>query len=372
MTLLVFLGLSAFVVDYGVLWVSRAQAQNAADAGAVAGAVARAYDDSANPPASSFGIVADSVQKMVFENPVWFDKNAAQAVVTYECPPAADRCVKVEVHRDGAVGSSPLPRFFLPVLGIPPQGVRATAIAQVAVGNGTKCLKPWAIPDKWVEGSAPQNDSFERYDGAGMLLINPDVYSPPPAGGLTFAADLGRLITLSFPNPDASEPISEGFLLPLVLPGGNSYEENIAGCNGRLISFGKEVETGTPAMAAATSAGAVDLIASDPGASWNPATNNVEGTCAPVCASNSPRLVALAVFNVAEYQLNRATSDWDCDGGGSGRCVNVVNIVGFFLDHVEAGGNVVGHIARYPGLLLPGNPTLSTASSFLPAITLVR
>ena len=43
--MVVLLGFSAFVVDYGVLWLSREQAQNAADAGAIAGAIARAYDD---------------------------------------------------------------------------------------------------------------------------------------------------------------------------------------------------------------------------------------------------------------------------------------------------------------------------------------
>src|SRR5206468_4796273 len=41
---------SAFVVDYGVLWVARGQAQNAADAGALAGAIALAYDDTTYPP----------------------------------------------------------------------------------------------------------------------------------------------------------------------------------------------------------------------------------------------------------------------------------------------------------------------------------
>src|SRR6266513_4961135 len=43
---------TAFVVDYGVLWVARGQAQNAADAGALAGAIARAFDDTAEPPST--------------------------------------------------------------------------------------------------------------------------------------------------------------------------------------------------------------------------------------------------------------------------------------------------------------------------------
>ncbi len=43
-TMVVLLGFAAFVVDYGVLWLSRDQAQHAADAGALAGAVSLAYD----------------------------------------------------------------------------------------------------------------------------------------------------------------------------------------------------------------------------------------------------------------------------------------------------------------------------------------
>ena len=42
--LLALIAFSAFVVDMGVMWVSRRQAQNAADAGALAGAVALMKD----------------------------------------------------------------------------------------------------------------------------------------------------------------------------------------------------------------------------------------------------------------------------------------------------------------------------------------
>jgi Flp pilus assembly protein TadG len=38
--LLVLMALSSFVLDYGVIWLSRGQAQAAADAGALAGATA--------------------------------------------------------------------------------------------------------------------------------------------------------------------------------------------------------------------------------------------------------------------------------------------------------------------------------------------
>src|SRR5437762_12197199 len=53
---------SAFVVDYGVFWVARNQAQTAADAGALAGAVALAYDESVYPPTSG-GMAEQSALK---------------------------------------------------------------------------------------------------------------------------------------------------------------------------------------------------------------------------------------------------------------------------------------------------------------------
>src|ERR1044071_8937254 len=46
--ILVLSAFSMFIIDYGALWVSRHQAQNAADSGALAGAIALAFDDFAD------------------------------------------------------------------------------------------------------------------------------------------------------------------------------------------------------------------------------------------------------------------------------------------------------------------------------------
>ena len=43
--LLVLMAFMAFVADYGMLWVARAQAQSSADGGALAGAASLAYDN---------------------------------------------------------------------------------------------------------------------------------------------------------------------------------------------------------------------------------------------------------------------------------------------------------------------------------------
>ena len=51
-SMFVLMAFNVFVLDYGMMWIGRRQAQNAADAGALAGAVARGYDDFDDPPAS--------------------------------------------------------------------------------------------------------------------------------------------------------------------------------------------------------------------------------------------------------------------------------------------------------------------------------
>jgi hypothetical protein len=369
----VMLGLGAFVIDYGVLWVSRQQAQNAADAGATAGAVARAYDDTDATP-SPGGIVEQSVTSLVAANPVWFE--AGTNTVSYDCPPDVGAvvipCVRVDVFRDSAHGN-PLPTFFGPVLGIMSQDIRATATAVVAPGNTTTCLKPWAIPDRWIEqrpimkGWSP-GDVFSRYvesgPGAGTLLSPADSYVAPAAGGMTPAADVGLQLSVTFADPAGTDPISTGFLLPLALPGG-SYEGNMAGCNGRLHMIGEVLPT--EFSTGATASGFSDLIAADASASWDGATNSVRDSCAPGdCGAISPRLVAMALYNVDEYQLGRATG-WPSCGGP---CVRVTNIIGFFIESATGSG-AVGYVTKYPGMFTEAAPVLPD-SSFLPAIALIR
>ena len=162
---------TAFVLDYGVLWVSRNQAQNAADAGALAGAIARAFDETANPP--STGGKAELSAKWAARcasgsascpatpssaNPVWPSQAGASSgvEVLWTCPPTfTGRCVTVNVYRDGTNGSTTLPTFFGPLLGITSQGIRATASSRVANGNAANCMRPFSVADKWIENTIP-------------------------------------------------------------------------------------------------------------------------------------------------------------------------------------------------------------------------
>ena len=147
MAVFVLMAFNVFVLDYGIMWMSRRQAQNAADAGAFAGAVARNYDDFDDPPSPS-GRAAQSATQAAAANLIWNQSGASD--VSFGCPPGmSGRCVQVNVFRNGSFGSTPLPTVFGPILGVTSQGVQATATAQAVNANATNCLRPFAFPDEW-------------------------------------------------------------------------------------------------------------------------------------------------------------------------------------------------------------------------------
>lgn len=351
--LLLVFSIAAFVVDYGVVWVGRHQAQNAADAGAIAGAIARAYDDFDDPPDAG-GAAFASASQAASANLVWAAVPAVPPP-TPACPPefVAGRCVRVDVHRDGA-HSNALPTVFGSVwsLVLPPisQDVRATATARVLVSNATNCLRPWAIPDKWG-GTTSYLDGTPYAPPA-------DVYTAPgpggPGTGLQFptsnagvaASDLDDSIgPLTFDDLTLpANPILRSSVVPLALDTG--YFGSRDACNQQIVSIGDQI----PISAAPPVAAPGELDTLPPGLV-------------------SPGLVAVAVFDVEAFRIARS-SGWMIGCPGT-PCVTVVNIIGLVI----GAGGTDGVIAGYPGLL-PTSPTevpaLSPASSFLKAISLVR
>src|SRR5689334_17942976 len=84
--LIAFMALSALSIDYGVKWVARSQAQNAADAGALAGATALAFDSPSQAPE---GMATRSAQAFALANSVWgAPPDVDVSDITYPpCPP---------------------------------------------------------------------------------------------------------------------------------------------------------------------------------------------------------------------------------------------------------------------------------------------
>jgi Flp pilus assembly protein TadG len=382
--------MSAFVLDYGVMWMSRRQAQNAADAGALAGAVARGFDEVADPPSAN-GAVFQAATKAIAANNVWLTPPTVEPL-DYVCPGfvTGGRCVTVKIHQDGTNGSTFLPTYFAPLIGITTQGTQATATAQAAVANASDCLKPWAIPDRWQEGQTPPNNSFDRYvtngRNAGQLVPNPDVYTAPsqsggPGTGYTVASAYGVQVLLHVGGGGNS--IAPGDWMAVDLPDGNggfntggaNYRNAISTCSGHAVAFGDYLPIESGNMKGPTVQGVQALIDLDLSATFqNGAISNscAPGTCADGQIHNlSPRVVAIAVYNPDKFQLGYANNNWSyCPGGGS--CVQVTNILGFFVQSVDNSGNVTGYLYNYPGILKPGASSVGVGSSFNIQIQLVR
>ena len=369
----VLMAAQVFVLDYGIMWISRRQAQNAADAGAFSGAVARNYDDFDDPPDPA-GVAAQAASQAASANDIWQQPGTSE--VSFDCPAGiTGRCVRVDVYRNGEFGSTRLPTVFGPILGIASQGVRATATAEAVNANATNCLRPFAFPDQWVERRSP-TDQFNRYvesgPGAGGLLSSPrDSYVAPDATQAvsTNLTNLGNRLNFLLDRPQ-SDPIVSGFVLPLDLPGPTTYLQNIAACSGQSVQLRQLVPLDGPPAAGSTYTALNALIARDPGATWNNSTRKIGNSCAPTCAPVSPRLIAVALFDPDDYQHKRATGDWSACPGGS-HCITVSNIGAVFV-HRMSGGTGHGHLLRYPGMKVTTAPTFVDEGSWLTTTTLIR
>jgi len=371
--LLALLALTTFVVDWGVLWLSRRQAQNSADAGALAGAIAVAFDDPTDLSDTGQGKLnayqATQVNFVFGQAP---DVNITTDITYPACPDGLGQCIRVDVFRNQARGNA-LPMFFGGLVGLTQQGVRAMAMAQILPGNSSDCLKPWAVPDKWLENQTPvwdPTDTFDRYDKGGAVIPNADVYTPPsptgPGTGFTLQDDLYTELTLKVGNPQ--DAIRPGWFFPIALalnPGGNEYRNAIAGCVGTRYTIGDWVPVEPGNMIGPTKQGVEDLIALDPNATWNLGTDSIDGGCmnaSPPTCTLSPRVVAIPVFDLDVYEQGRTGGRID---------IKIVNILGFFIDRM-VGNDVVGHLMTHPALFTAGPNTVSEESAFSKVILLVR
>jgi hypothetical protein len=380
---------SALVVDYGVLWVSRHQAQNAADAAAHAAAEQLSFGDPTNFTAAKNAALAVAAQ-----NKVWgLAPDVTAADITFPaCPPGApgvpDTCVRADVFRNQRAGGSPLPMFFGQIVGLTQQGVRATATAQMFVGDAATCVKPFVIPDKWTEvNDGPGEtipwspvDTFETMDSRGNPLPNPDVYTPPTANscgsGFCLPANYGLQITLKNGNPQNA--IAPGFFHPVDFSnptpsycsqstGANCYSSNISQCYTTPIGPGSVLTDEPGNMVGPTKSGMDALIALDPGAYWDSSANGGLGAPAGGCmaagtCSVSPRLVAVAAFDPALYELSRQTGRDQ---------VTITHVLGFFINAINNQGDVTGYFTYYPALAR-GTSTLTSSADFLRTVILVR
>lgn len=409
------LSFSAFAVDNGIMLSSRRQAQNAADAAALAAAQYLAWDDPSDQPgAQAIGVAVAQRHQIWGSQP-----DVTLADVTFPpCPPGApglaDVCVRVDVYRNQRPNGNPLPAFFSTLAGVTDQGTRATATAQVVFGRASDCLLPFAIPDRWLEvredeaGAAPDEDPlnhpFDEIEGmsnlpdgywdpedtydayytqgqqAGTALpgtpgTDVDLYMPGSfsSGGTGYDAyrDYGLEVLLKAGN---GSQIAPSWYYPIVLPdgmgtGASNYRDRIENCTEVVVPEDMVFTVEPGNMVGPTRQGVTALYNQDPGANWNYNHQNVDGTWGRIeggcmasgACGRSPRWRAAPVFDVDNYMSGHRTGRGD---------ILVTGFVGIFIQGMQ-GNDVKGYLTTFD--FSPGGGTFTDdTSSFLRNVILVR
>ena len=357
-----FLAATTLAIDVGMFMTARSQAQNSADAGALAGAIALAFDDynnrSAGGPAKQNAVIAARANQVMNAQ-----VDVQPADITFPLGPTGlNNRVKARVYRTGDRGNpvgTLMGRFF----GVTTVNIFAEATAEASQANAMTCVKPFTIPDKWIEKQTPpwdENDTFDVYDQHGNPLAKPDVYidaTHDDYTGYSYRNDTGREIMI---RAGTGNEINPSFYFSYAIggvSGGSEYRWNIANCNTTVMGFGDLLLMEPGNMVGPTMDGIDDLIAQDPYAEWNDTLNK------PVSTKNpSPRVVAIPLYDPVYYdtgKLNGRTAD-----------LKVANYMGFFITG-RSGNNVYGRITPISGLM-KGNGGPAPVNAFPVAIRLVE
>jgi Flp pilus assembly protein TadG len=339
-----FLGASMLAIDVGMLMTARAQAQNSADAGALAGATALARDDyddrSATGPAVTNALLAARLNQVMAAN---VDVKPSD-VRFLNNPAGLNNRVQVTVYRTAARGN-PLSTLIARYFGMATAGVGAVATAEASPANAEQCVKPFTIPDRWREVTSPpfdsNNSTFDAIDNKGRPLAVPDVYIGPDDisnyTGYDPDRDKGTEIILKANNQDKIAP---SFYNPYDIPGSvgaNDYRWNIANCNTTLMHPGDLFNPEPGNMVGPTRQGMEELIAKDPNAYWDTLHNQVVSSLQP-----SPRVVIIPLFDPFYYATGKQN--------GRNASLKFVNYLGFFVEEMQ-GNEVWGRITPVAGLI---------------------
>jgi len=355
-----FLAATTLAIDVGMFATARSQAQNSADAGALAGAVALYFDDyddrSTAGPAKQNAMVAARANQVIGAQ-----VDVQPADVTFPLGPTGlNNRVKVRVFRNDERGNpvgTLMGRFF----GVVDVDIMAEATAEASPANAMTCVKPFTIPDKWIENQTPPwdpTDTFETHDRHGNPLENPDVYIPADQPGYTgYNAERDRGIELMIRAGTGSDIFPSFYFSYAIggITGGSEYEWNIANCNTTMMGWGDLLLMEPGNKVGPTISGIDDLINQDLNAYWN-------GTKAVSTKTPSPRVVAIPLYDPNYYEtgkLNGRTTD-----------LKVANYLGFFITG-RSGNDVYGRITPISGLMT-GSGGPAPAGAFPMAIRLVE
>jgi hypothetical protein len=141
--------------------------------------------------------------------------------------------------------------------------------------------------------------------------------------------------------------------------GGDDYEWNIANCNHTIYRWNDPLVQEPGAKEGPTISGIEELIAKDPGATWDDGCNCVKGSKFP--ERQSPRIFPIPLFDPDYYQ----------GGITNGRVatLRVANWIGYFVEYV-GGTTIYGRIIPIGGIYDKTSP--AGAPGFPVTIRLVK
>jgi hypothetical protein len=359
-------------VDVSRLLVTRTQLQNAADAGALAGAMMFAEGEEPTIPEvrAQAKMIAGMNKSFGTEGDVPIEYDQITVRVDKEA-------MRVEVETRSVVS-----QYFLGLaeaLDVRTGNVSAIAAARLGELCAASCMKPWSIPDRWDDQSdvgypAWQNNGFYDKEDFSDLndsgfweqgepwqdlnndgAYNLELYNPEVTG---YMADTDHGFQLELKANNNTKP-APGQYWPIDLPddvGGSDYNWNITNCNPAEVKPGDNLWTENGNMVGPTAHGMRDLVRMDPEAYWDQGCSCVQGSSDEF--SISPR-IGLIPMHDPRISIESGK-----------KTLRITKIAAFFIEDILGNGTVIG---RFLKVQMPGTPCQGgeTGGGFLWNLSLV-
>lgn len=347
-SMVVLLAFSAVGIDLATLYVTRNEAQRAADASALAAAkqfVSSGY--------TSGLITQDAVQALAItqakavgsENRVAGQPaNIQDADVTFDFSQQGDPRVSVRVVRSAARGNA-VPTFFAKALGVVSADIAASATAEAYNPSGssggptfcTGCVKPFILPNCDLQHSTPTNPVCPG-GNQGYYIQNGQIVHPGPVSR-------GGVIGQQWTFHSQLVPSQYGEL-DFEGGGDSAYRQNIASCNAHQYTCGDSIPLLTGKGTGPTSQGIEQLIHAN-GYGMNQGQDWMDvnaGPPFPIYAGSTNPLVVTGVLSVgspistSDSLVTVPVYDGSPLSSGAGS-VTVVGYMQIFINYVSHTGN---------------------------------
>ncbi|MEW5875156.1 MAG: pilus assembly protein TadG-related protein [Candidatus Zixiibacteriota bacterium] len=287
-----------WAIDASQMFLVRTQLQNAADAGALAGAAMMGMTGDSVAAVDGAIIAAGANEALISTGTDNVMGSVVISAADITFPNSGQ--IRVTTHRTDSTGD-PFINYFLEIFDPSRPGeMTASAAAGFEWVCGAKCVMPWAPPDRWDDLNGDEGyDPGEPYDPVTTGYTDADLGAPITLvlghGGQTDFEQFWYY-AINFPPMNKGNPI----------PGGDQYREWM--CTDCLdasftVEPGDSVQVEPGHKVGPNGDGLDCIVGSDPTAEWDEENGRVINSAYPI----SPRIVKAALFDPSlglQYDLN--------------------------------------------------------------------